>query len=59
MGWVCIAILFFQLNLPDGIIAVADMDQKVYRHLVDQRWRNEGALDLLVRCSNPFCSLIV
>jgi len=30
------------------------MSQKVYRHLIEQRWRNEGALDLLVRCFNAF-----
>ena len=41
------------------MLALADMNQKVSRHLIEQRWRNEGALDLLVRCSNPFCSLVV
>jgi hypothetical protein len=41
------------------MISVADMNQKVYRHLIEQRWRNQGALDLLVRGSNPFCSLVV
>jgi len=32
-----------------GHLVTADMSQKVYRHLIEQRWRNEGALDLLVR----------
>ena len=50
---------YLSVNLPDGILAVADMNQKVYRHLVEQRWRNWGDLDLLVRCSNPFCSLVI
>lgn len=26
------------------------MTKPVYRHLVEKRWREEGALDLLVRC---------
>ena len=39
--------------------AVADMNQKVYRHLVEQRWRSEGALDLLVRHSNLLVSHLV
>ncbi|KAI9510695.1 PEBP-like protein [Russula earlei] len=46
-----------QVNLPEvrwkaangmGPENVADMNQKVYRHLIEQRWRNEGALDLLM-----------
>lgn len=28
------------------------MNQTVYRHLLEQRWRNEGPLDLLVSNSN-------
>jgi len=57
MGWVCIVIISFsKIYLTDTL---ADMNQTVYRHLVEQRWRNEGALDLLVRCSNPLCSIVV
>ncbi|KAH8977882.1 PEBP-like protein [Lactarius akahatsu] len=41
-----------QINLPEvrwkAANGMADMSQKVYRHLVEQRWRNEGALDLLM-----------
>ncbi|KAH9963506.1 phosphatidylethanolamine-binding protein [Russula dissimulans] len=41
-----------QVNLPEvrwkAANGMADMSQKVYRHLVEQRWRNEGALDLLM-----------
>jgi len=41
-----------QVNLPEvrwkAANGLADMNQKVYRHLVEQRWRNEGALDLLM-----------
>lgn len=28
---------------------IVDMSKPVHRHLVEQRWRNEGGLDLLVR----------
>jgi hypothetical protein len=28
---------------------LADMNKLVYRHLAEQKWRNKGALDLLVR----------
>lgn len=41
-----------QVNLPEvrwkAVNGMADMSQKVYRHLIEQRWRNEGALDLLM-----------
>ncbi|KAH9958667.1 phosphatidylethanolamine-binding protein, partial [Lactifluus volemus] len=41
-----------QVNLPEvrwkAANGMADMNQKVYRHLIEQRWRNEGALDLLM-----------
>ncbi|KAH9036628.1 hypothetical protein EDB85DRAFT_1819990, partial [Lactarius pseudohatsudake] len=29
---------------------IAELSQEVCRHLVKQHWRNEGALDLLIRC---------
>ena len=32
-------------------VALADMSKPVYRHMLEQRWREEGALDLLVRIS--------
>lgn len=28
--------------------STADMSKRVYRHLLEQRWREEGSLDLLV-----------
>lgn len=31
-----------------NIASVADMSQTVYRRLLEQRWREEGTLDLLV-----------
>ncbi|KAI0258257.1 phosphatidylethanolamine-binding protein [Gloeopeniophorella convolvens] len=50
-----------QVNLPEvrwkaangmGPLSIylcaPDMSQKVYRHLVEQHWRNDGALDLLM-----------
>ncbi|KAI0005281.1 phosphatidylethanolamine-binding protein [Russula compacta] len=41
-----------QVNLPEvrwkAANGMADMSQKVYRHLIEQRWRKEGALDLLM-----------
>ncbi|KAI0063088.1 PEBP-like protein [Artomyces pyxidatus] len=41
-----------KVNLPDvrwkAANGLADMNQKVYRHLIEQRWREEGALDLLM-----------
>jgi large subunit ribosomal protein L35 len=41
-----------QVNLPEvrwkAANGMADMNQKVYRHLIEQRWRSEGALDLLM-----------
>lgn len=34
---------------------IAELSQKVCGHLVKQHWRNEGALDLLIRCfTSPF-----
>ncbi|KAH9043592.1 hypothetical protein EDB84DRAFT_1266450, partial [Lactarius hengduanensis] len=41
-----------QINLPEvrwrAANGMAEMSQKVCRHLVEQRWRNEGASDLLM-----------
>ncbi|KAI0307390.1 phosphatidylethanolamine-binding protein [Multifurca ochricompacta] len=41
-----------QINLPEvrwkAANGMANMSQNVYRHLIEQRWRNEGALDLLM-----------
>ena len=31
----------------------ADLTKPIYKHLVEQRWREEGALDLLVRHALP------
>jgi len=40
------------VNLPEvrwkAANGMAEMGQKVYRHLIEQRWRTEGALDLLM-----------
>jgi hypothetical protein len=33
---------------------VADLTKPVYRHLLEQRWKNEGALDLVVRQNVAF-----
>ena len=33
---------------------LADMSKPVYRHLAEQKWRNDGDLDLLVRRRPPF-----
>jgi hypothetical protein len=30
------------------LICAGDMSKAVYRHLAEQKWRNEGDLDLLV-----------
>lgn len=30
-------------------LLLADMSKAVDRHIIEQRWRKEGALDLLVR----------
>lgn len=32
------------------ILCLADMTKPVYQHLAEQKWRNDGDLDLLVRC---------
>ncbi len=32
---------------------VADMSKPIYRHLAEQKWREEGDLDLLVRRVSP------
>ncbi|THH30397.1 hypothetical protein EUX98_g3788 [Antrodiella citrinella] len=41
-----------EINLPSvrwkARNGLADMSKKVYRHLVEQRWREDGALDLLM-----------
>ncbi|KAI0030443.1 phosphatidylethanolamine-binding protein [Vararia minispora EC-137] len=41
-----------KVNLPDvrwkAYNGMADMNEPVYRHLVEQRWRNDGPLDLLM-----------
>ncbi|TFK47931.1 PEBP-like protein [Heliocybe sulcata] len=41
-----------EVNLPEvrwkARNGMADLNQPVYRHLVEQRWRSEGALDLLM-----------
>ncbi|KAI0044081.1 PEBP-like protein [Auriscalpium vulgare] len=41
-----------KVNLPDvrwkAANGMADMNQTVYRHLVEQRWREEGSLSLLM-----------
>ena len=41
-----------EINLPSirwkAKNGLADMSKPVYRHLVEQRWREEGALDMLV-----------
>ncbi|KII86518.1 hypothetical protein PLICRDRAFT_165126 [Plicaturopsis crispa FD-325 SS-3] len=41
-----------EINLPDvrwkTANGMADLSKPVYRHLVEQRWRSEGALDLLM-----------
>ncbi|TFY74954.1 hypothetical protein EWM64_g9057 [Hericium alpestre] len=41
-----------EVNLPDvrwkAANGLADLSKPVYRHLVEQRWRQEGALDLLM-----------
>lgn len=37
------------LRSPLLISRLADMSKPVYRHLAEQKWRNEGDLDLLVR----------
>ena len=34
----------------------ADLKRPVYRHLLEQRWRNYGTLDLLVRSSGSVSS---
>jgi large subunit ribosomal protein L35 len=39
--------LFFH-SVYGSCIALADMTRPVHRHLLEQRWREEGALDLLV-----------
>jgi hypothetical protein len=52
MEWVCVPIQLYW-DLIDEVLVAADMSQKVYRHLIEQRWRSEGALDLLVRYSIP------
>src|SRR6266404_3346461 len=49
MEWVCTPTRI-HFGLTDATPLSADMSQKVYRHLIEQRWRNEGALDLLVCC---------
>lgn len=38
-------LLLGDLNCPP-----ADMSKPIYRRLLEQRWREEGVLDLLVRC---------
>ncbi|KAN0101061.1 hypothetical protein V8E55_001045 [Tylopilus felleus] len=41
-----------QINFPRGSVkcanGMADMSKVVYRHIMEQRWRKEGALDLLM-----------
>lgn len=39
----------FASRLTGSVYFTADMSKPVYRHLVEQRWREEGDLDLLVR----------
>ena len=53
----CYNSIFTKRYIFNGTLSVADMNQKVYRHLIEQRWRNEGALDLLVCRLNIFCFL--
>jgi hypothetical protein len=56
MEWVCVSLQLYR-DFVDGISGAADMSQKVYRHLIEQRWRNEGALDLLV--ATRFLSVVI
>lgn len=49
MDWVC-AYVYRALYL-EADNAPADMKKPIYRHLVEQRWREDGPLDLLVRIS--------
>ncbi|KAH9836712.1 PEBP-like protein [Rhodofomes roseus] len=41
-----------EINLPDvrwnAMNGMADMNQLIYRHLTEKRWREEGGLDLLM-----------
>ena len=37
-----------------GLLLPADMSRPVDRHIIEQRWRKEGPLDLLVRRSTIF-----
>lgn len=46
MLWVCISESYAVCIL---MWCIVDMSKPVHRHLVEQRWRNEGGLDLLVR----------
>lgn len=49
-----------EINLPSvrwkARNGMADMSQPVYRHLVEQRWREDGPLDLLVCVLRQTCS---
>lgn len=40
------------------VCAAADMSKPIYRHLVEQRWREEGDLDLLVRTSSSIIYVV-
>jgi len=51
MQWVCTFCIFFHLQnmIVDFWCCLVDMSKPVHRHLMEQKWRKDGGLDLLVR----------